>query len=89
METTLSNHHEVQARERKVLRLLDALGKANGGAGFTAEEISWFTDEQWELAEQIASVHHFSPESRALTISTQRVRDDDVRRAADPFEGLN
>ncbi len=86
MEKTLI--HEKMARERKVLRLLDALGKARDGAGFTADEIEAFTDAQWAMAEEIASVHHFSVESRALAVASQRVREADARRAPDPFTGL-
>lgn len=88
METT--NEYEKQARERKAIALIDTAMSAYDGEGFSAEDLGAFTDAQWELLADCAGVRPPSEVTKALVISSVRVRRADREKVSDEdlFVGL-
>lgn len=72
METT--NEYEKRARERKATALIDTAMTAYDGEGFSVEDLENFTDAQWDLLADCAGVRPPSEVTRALTISSLKVR---------------
>ena len=94
------NDFERHARERKAIALIDTAMSAYDGEGFSAEDLEAFTDAQWELLADCAGVRPPSEVTKALTISSLKVRlgrshtaDEVFAKLAkgssdDPFVGL-
>lgn len=81
-----ANVYELEARERKVARLVQTARTARDGRGFTAAEVAAFTPEQWQLLEMAADVRHSSQRTRDAVVDT--IAGQEARSHGDPFEGL-
>ena len=81
---------ERHARQRKAIAMIDTAMSAYDGEGFSAEDIEAFTDAQWELLADCAGVRPPSEVTRALVISSVRVRRADREKVSDEdlFVGL-
>ena len=84
------NDFERHARERKAIALIDTAMSAYDGEGFSAEDLEAFGDAQWELLADCAGVRPPSEVTRALVISSARVRRADREKVSveDLFVGL-
>ena len=81
---------ERQARQRKAIALIDTAMSAYDGEGFSAEDLENFTDAQWEVLADCAGVRPPSEVTKALVISSVRVRRADREKVTDDdlFVGL-
>lgn len=86
METT--NEYEKRARERKAIALIDTAMSAYDGEGFSAEDLENFTDAQWELLADCAGVRSPSEVTKALVVSSVRVRRGEQHTAGEVFAKL-
>ena len=84
------NDFERHARERKATALIDTAMSAYDGEGFSTEDLEAFTDAQWELLADCAGVRPPSEVTRAIVISSVRVRRADRKKVSDDdlFVGL-
>lgn len=77
------NSYETEARQRKALALIDCAMNAYDGEGFTAEDLEAFTDGQWRMLADAAGVRPPSEVTRALVVSSVRVRRADREKVSD------
>jgi hypothetical protein len=83
------NPWEAAGRERKVLRLVEAIDRGEKALDLNdtelcvASRLETWTDEEWEVAAKIARVNSPSPETRAAVIAVYERRAEWDRE--DPF----
>ena len=82
------NDFERHAREKKAIALIDTAMSAYDGEGFSAEDIEAFSDAQWNLLADCAGVRPPSEVTRALVVSSVRVRRGEQHTADEVFAKL-
>lgn len=83
-----ANRFEAKARQRKAIALTDCALSAYDGEGFTVEDVENFTDGQWQMLADCAGVRPPSEVTKALVISSMKVRLAPVVTADDVFAKL-
>ena len=75
-----ANPHEIHARQRKAVKLVDTACAAFDGEGIPASEIEGWNEGQWKYLSDAAGTSLPSPTTRALVLSSLRVREQIARK---------
>ena len=75
-----ANRFETEARQRKAIALVDTACAAFDGEGIPAAEIEGWNEGQWKYLSDAAGTSLPSPTTRALVLSSLRVREKIARK---------